>query len=164
MRTKSEYIPADRFHTQIKRVFSGEYHWAVNKKNEQMAHVVYDAVHENKLYEDERRGRGKDFATWIFSEEEGLQENIFSSGFELMIDARLEPDAAIGLHTHSQTEEIYYILEGTIRMTTVAADGQQLTAELNPGDAHAVKVGQSHYGIAGPQGVRFIAVAMRPTF
>jgi mannose-6-phosphate isomerase-like protein (cupin superfamily) len=164
MKHKSDYIPGDQFHTKMKRVYSGEYQWAVNKKKEQMAHVVYDAVHENRSFDDERRGHGKDYATWIFSEEEGLREGVFASCFELMIDARLEPNAAIGLHQHSQTEEIYYILEGSVKMTTLDINGKRITAELSPGDAHAVKIGQSHYGVAGPDGVRFIAVAFRLPF
>ncbi len=124
-----------------------------------MAHVLYEAVHENRAFEDARRGSGKDYATWVFSEEEGLREGIFSSGFELLIDAKLEPFASIGLHRHVATEEIYYILEGNIQMTTVAPSGEEDTQELAAGDAHAVKFGQSHYGTAGAEGVRFIAVA-----
>ena len=161
MKRKSDYVPGEKFHREIKRVYSGEYGFAVNKTADKMAHVVYEAVHENKEYQDERRGRGKDYATWIFSEEEGIREGIFNSGFELMIDARLEPHSAVGLHRHMETEEIYYILEGAIRMTTVDGQGQESSAELKSGDAHAVKLGQAHYGIAGPDGVRFIAVAFR---
>lgn len=126
-----------------------------------MANVVYDPAHENLSYQDARKGHGKDFATWIFSEEEGLKENLFTTNFELMIDATLEPNASIGIHFHDRTEEIYYILEGNIRMTTVGPDGKELTAELSAGDAHLVSLGQAHYGTAGPDGVRFLAVAIR---
>lgn len=80
---------------------------------------------------------------------------------EKLIDATLEPNASIGLHTHLRTEEIYYILEGSIRMTTVSPNGQELSDVLFPGDAHLVKLGQSHYGSAGPDGVRFLAVPIR---
>jgi mannose-6-phosphate isomerase-like protein (cupin superfamily) len=161
MKEKPEYIPGEKFHKEIKRVYSDSFDWAVNKKKANMAHVLYEAVHENREYQDERRGRGKDYATWIFSEEEGLREGIFASCFELLIDAKLEPLASIGLHCHDSTEEIYYILEGSIQMTTVAPSGKEHTEELVAGDAHAVKFGQSHYGTAGPEGVRFIAVAFR---
>ena len=161
MKKKSDHIPGDKFHTEIKKVYSGPLHWAVNKKKKDMAHVVYEAVHENRSYDDERRGHGKDFARWIFSEEEGIREGIFSSCFELMIDAELEPNASIGLHHHHKTEEIYYILKGNIRMTTVAWNGEESSEELKEGDAHAVLLGQAHYGTAGPKGVRFLAVAFR---
>lgn len=156
-----DYTNGDEFHNRIRRVYHGALDWAVNKKKEFMARVVYEPVHENQLYQDERRGSGKDFATWIFSEEPGTEEHLFESGFELMIDARLEANASIGLHPHHHTEEIYYILEGSIRMTTVNAGGEQSLADLAAGDAHMVKIGQSHFGTAGPQGVRFLAVAMR---
>jgi len=161
MKKTTEYIPAEKFHNEIKRVYFGSYDWAVNKKKENMAHVLYEAVHENRSFQDARRGRGKDYATWIFSEEEGLREGIFASTFELLIDAKLEPLASIGLHRHDATEEIYYLLEGSIQMTTVAPSGEERTEELVAGDAHAVKFGQAHYGTAGPEGVRFIAVAFR---
>lgn len=156
-----DYVKGDEFHHHIRRVYSGELNWAANKKKEFMARVVYEPAHENQQYQDERRGSGKDFATWIFSEEPGTEENLFESGFELMIDARLEANASLGLHSHHRTEEIYYILEGRIRMTTVSAQGEESHAELTAGDAHMVKIGQSHYGTAGPEGVRFLAVAMR---
>ncbi len=161
MKRKTGYVSGEEFHTQIKRVYSGEFDWAVNKKKKDMAQVVYDAVHENRSFEDERRGQGKDYATWIFSEEDGIREGIFSSCFELMIDAELEPNASIGLHHHDRTEEIYYILKGSIRMTTVGSSGEEHSEELSEGDAHAVRLNQGHYGTAGPKGVRFIAVAFR---
>ena len=161
MKRKSDYISGQEFHTKIKRVYSGDYGWAVNKKKQDMARVVYEAVHENQSFEDERRGHGKDYATWIFSEEEGIREGIFSTGFELMIDAEMEPNASIGLHHHHETEEIYYLLKGSIKMTTVGSEGEEHTEELHEGDAHAVCQGQAHYETAGPKGVRFLAVAFR---
>jgi mannose-6-phosphate isomerase-like protein (cupin superfamily) len=159
---REEFIEGKHFHERIRRVYLGRYEWAVNKKREDMAKVLYNPAHENLNFEDERRGRGKDYAVWIFSEEDGLKENLFESDFELMIDATLEPYAAIGFHHHHSTEEIYYFLEGTMEMVTQDATGRELSQHLKAGDAHFVKRGQSHYGIAGPGGVRFIAVAMRP--
>ena len=156
-----QFIQGDHFHSQIRRVYFGSYSWAVNKKKGEMARVLYDPAHENRSFDDARRGSGKDFATWIFSEEPGLEENLFESDFELMIDATLEANASIGLHTHHHTEEIYYVIEGSIHMTTIGTDGQQLTEELSAGDAHFVRRGQAHYGTAGQNGARFIAVAMR---
>ena len=163
MKDQDKYINGKHFHEQIRRVYFGRYEWAVNKKREEMAKVLYDPAHENVAFQDARRGIGKDYAVWIFSEEAGTEENLFESDFELMIDATLEPNAAIGLHHHHATEEIYYILEGAIQMVTIDRDGKEFSQELASGDAHFVKKGQSHYGIAGPDGARFIAVAMRPT-
>lgn len=161
MTKNTEYADGRVFHTQPRSVYSGTCGWAVNKKHEHMAKVLYDPAHENTAFSDERRGRGKDFATWIFSEEEGLKENLFTTGFELMIDATLEPAASIGLHTHFHTEEIYYVLEGSLRMTTVNGTGEEERCDLRAGDAHMVRLGQSHYGTAGPDGARFLAVAIR---
>src|SRR5262245_9260660 len=106
-----------------------------------MAKVLYVAPHENKAERGPKRGAGNDWAKWVFAEEPGIAEGIFSAPLELIIDARLEAGACIGLHTHERTEEVYYLLEGSLTMTTVGADGRELTAELAPGDAHAVKLG-----------------------
>jgi len=162
MKDAEKFINGNHFHEQIRRVYFGRYEWAVNKKREDMAKVVYDPAHENLAYDDARRGKGKDYAVWIFSEEEGLRENLFESDFELMIDATLEPNAAIGLHHHHSTEEIYYVLDGAIEMVTVDGNGREHSQKLMAGDAHFVARGQWHYGIAGADGARFIAVAMRP--
>ncbi|TMA29775.1 MAG: cupin domain-containing protein [Deltaproteobacteria bacterium] len=155
------YIPGDIFHAQLRKVYFGELDWAVNKKGGLMAHVLYLAPHENAAESGERRGRGKDFAKWIFAEEPGLEEKLFSTRFELAIDARLEPGAAIGLHFHDRTEEIYYLLEGELTMTTVERGGRELSAVLRAGDAHLVKLGQGHFGVAGSKGARFVAFAVR---
>ena len=155
------YILGEEFHKNRGKVYSKELGWAVNKKHKYMAKVLYEPVHENKAFEGEKRGKGKNFATWILSEEEGIKEGIFSTNFELMIDARLEPNASIGLHYHTTTEEVYYILEGTIDMVTVSENGDEFRQKLCKGDAHFVKLKQGHYGTAGKKGVRFIAVAVR---
>lgn len=161
MSAEPTYVPGDVFHSRIRKVYAGELDWAVNKQAGQMARVLYSAPHENREEQGDRRGHGKDFATWIFSEEPGLEEHLFSVPLELAIDARLEPGAAIGLHFHDRTEEFYYLLEGDLRMTTVERDGRERTVTLSPGDAHAVKLGQGHTGVAGAKGARFIAVAVR---
>ena len=48
-------------------------------------------------------------------------------------------------------------IEILMRLNRFAAEH---TETLGRGDAHVVKLGQAHYGIAGPRGARFIAVAM----
>lgn len=156
------YINGDQFHSTIKKVYEGEINQkAINKKDENMALVVYEPIHENNDFADIRKGNGKGYSKWVFAEEKGIEENIFTSNLELMIDTRLEPNAAIGLHKHTITEEVYYILEGSITMTTLNEDNSEFTETLNKGDAHVIKVSQSHYGQAGNQGVRFLTVAVK---
>ena len=102
----------EQFHVPGARVYSEPLGPAIHKRSEAMARVAYTAVHENRAFdiEDDRRGHGRDLATWIFSEEPGLEEGLFHCGLELMIDARLEPGAAIGQHRHASTEEVYLSL------------------------------------------------------
>jgi mannose-6-phosphate isomerase-like protein (cupin superfamily) len=155
------FIPGDLFHQSVRKVYDGDLEWAVNKVDGRMARVLYLAPHENQAESGDRRGHGRDYAKWIFSEEPGLEEHLFSTRFELAIDARLEPGAAIGLHFHDRTEEIYYLLEGELRMTTVERSGRESTATLRAGDAHLVRLGQGHFGVAGAGGARFVAFAVR---
>jgi len=154
----------EQFHVPGASVYAEPLGPAIHKRSEAMARVVYTAVHENRAFPagDDRRGHGRDHATWVFSEEAGLEENLFHGGLELMIDARLEPGAAIGLHRHAATEEVYYLLEGQLTMTTMLADGREVTATLRPGDAHGVRLGEAHWGRAGAEGCRFLAVGFRP--
>jgi mannose-6-phosphate isomerase-like protein (cupin superfamily) len=163
---ESGWTPGDDFHASVRKVYFGELDWAVNKRAELMARVLYVAPHHNAAEQGDRRGHGRDYATWIFSEEAGLREGLWSTRFELAIDARLEPGAAIGLHFHDHTEELYYLLDGELAMTTVergagGAPGRESTTTLRTGDAHLVKLGQGHCGVAGPGGARFIAFAVR---
>jgi mannose-6-phosphate isomerase-like protein (cupin superfamily) len=159
--SKKAYTPGDVFHTEQRPVYAGALGFAVNKKAERMARVVYEAPHFNAGETGVRRGAGRDFATWIFSEEGAQSERLFSTPLELMIDARLEPLAAIGLHHHEHTEEVYYVLEGRLRMTLVDPQHGEHTEVLEAGDAHLVKLGQGHYGQALETGARFIVVAIR---
>ena len=159
--TKDGYTPGDVFHSRKQPVYAGTPGFAVNKKAELMAKVVYEAPHFNASETGVRRGAGRDFATWVFSEEGEQAERLFSTPLELMIDARLEPFASIGLHHHEHTEEVYYVLEGRLRMTTVDPRHGEHTEELGAGDAHLVKLGQGHYGQALETGARFMVVAMR---
>lgn len=158
-----DVLTGAQFHVPGARVYAAPLGPAIHKRASAMARVVYAAVHENAAYPagDDRRGHGRDHATWIFSEEPGLEEGLFHSGLELMIDARLEPGAAIGLHRHATTEEVYYVLEGELSMTTVLEDGREVGATLHAGDAHGVRLGESHWGRAGALGCRFLAVGFR---
>lgn len=156
------YQPGEAFHREARPVYTGgPFGFAVNKRGAQMARVLYEAPHRNLQEEGVRRGAGLDRATWIFSEEGAQAERLFSTPFELMVDTRLEPGACIGLHLHPHTEEVYYLLEGRLRMTTVDPVHGEHTELLEAGDAHLVRLGQGHYGQALEEGARFIAVAVR---
>jgi mannose-6-phosphate isomerase-like protein (cupin superfamily) len=56
-----------------------------------------------------------------------------------LAEARLPPGGRTTPHYHPQTEEIYYILEGTARMTI----GEE-TSDVGPGDAIAIPPGEVH--------------------
>lgn len=60
---------------------------------------------------------------------------------KLVIDSRLEHGAAIGLHAHADNEGLYYLLEGSLRMTTVAGDSKGDHRPTPPRDATVVVAG-----------------------
>lgn len=136
---------------------------AVVKRGDRMQRVVYRPAHRNDAFPegDDRAGHGETVATWVFSEQAGTADGLFRAPLDVLHDTRVAPGAAIGLHLHDRTEEVYYVLEGALTMTTVLADGRVHSATLGPGDAHAVRLGQSHGGVAGPEGCRLIVVNLR---
>ncbi len=162
----SEPFDGAVFHAGAARIYDGdsvEEGFAATKRAEHMARVAYSPAHPNSAFPDDdaRAGRGEAVATWIVSEQDGTAEGLFAAPFDLVHDTRLAPHAAIGLHVHDATEELYYVLEGAVTVTTTAPDGRTHTATLGPGDAHAVRRGQAHHGEAGPDGCRMIVVAVR---
>jgi mannose-6-phosphate isomerase-like protein (cupin superfamily) len=56
-----------------------------------------------------------------------------------LAEARLAPGASTAPHYHMKTEEIYYILAGTARMT-IDSESQP----VGPGDAIAIPTGRTH--------------------
>ncbi len=56
-----------------------------------------------------------------------------------LAEARLPPGCATTPHRHLRTEELYYVLSGSARMTI---QGEQ--REVGPGDAIAILPGQLH--------------------
>jgi mannose-6-phosphate isomerase-like protein (cupin superfamily) len=69
-----------------------------------------------------------------------------------LAEARVPPGANTTPHYHPQTEEIYYVLEGTGRMHI--ANEQQ---DVRPGDAIAIPPGQVHQITnTGPTTLRFL--------
>lgn len=138
--------------------YLGELDWAINKRSALMARADYDPNHPNERETGARAGRGRTVATWVFCNRAGDGEGLFDAPLRLVIDARLDPHASVGLHLHERSEEVYYVLEGRLRVTTVGPDGRELTAELGPGDAHAVLHGQAHTCVAGAEGARMLVV------
>lgn len=158
---KKFYINGKKFHSQDIPVYQGEISDILVKKHELMAKVVYNEAHYNPHYDDYKRGQGKNYATWIFSEEPGKRECLLASSIELVMDACLEPEASIGLHTHHDTEELYYILEGDMLLFVEGTSGESREVRLDTGDAHLLRPGQSHAVKAGCRGCRFLTVGGR---
>jgi len=63
----------------------------------------------------------------------------FSSCIRFMHETTLPPHTSVGLHEHSDNEELYFVIEGKGQMTV---DGE--TAVMEPGDVCLTKSGSSH--------------------
>jgi mannose-6-phosphate isomerase-like protein (cupin superfamily) len=69
-----------------------------------------------------------------------------------LAEARLPPGASTTPHFHPKTEEIYYILDGTGRMTI-----DTVMRDVGPGDAIAIPPGAIHtIGNSGAKTLRFL--------
>ncbi|MPW30708.1 cupin domain-containing protein [Agarivorans sp. B2Z047] len=130
------------------------------KQAQHMATVVYQPAHLNPSAPAGMQGKGRLDGTWIYSEEPDKAEGILASGIELVMDSSLEANGSIGLHQHTHTEELYYLLSGELVITVVEGEEQQ-TQTLKVGDSHCIHPGQSHFVQAGSTGARFIVVAAK---
>jgi len=132
------------------------------KKGQYIANVRYEPSHFNPYTKEEWRGAGVIRGKWIFNEEPAKAEGLLSSNIELMMDTTVEPNASIGLHQHDKTEELYYVLSGSIEVTLLRDECEDVEI-LSAGDAHRIAPGQSHFIKAGAQGARIIVVAAKVT-
>lgn len=162
MKDGSQYISGDDFHHTGKPIYSSNTDWAVYKKQEFMSKIIYDPSHHNLDYDDERRGVGKNFVTWVFSEQSDTKEGLSTSGLDAVLKSVMGPNVSLGYHIHDTTEEVYYVIEGSITVTTEdPKTNRTLTETLGVGDAHLIRKGQAHYATAGPHGVVFLAILVK---
>jgi mannose-6-phosphate isomerase-like protein (cupin superfamily) len=136
--------------------------WAIVKRDDAMPQETAEPLHPNPRASGWLRGAGRATSKFVVAETSDLCEGLMQTALHLVSDTTLEPGAAIGLHAHHHSEEVWYVLRGTLTVVTVAGDGREAVHELDPGDAHVVRLGQSHAGRAGHSGARLIVVAVRP--
>ncbi|MFD2096277.1 cupin domain-containing protein [Corallincola platygyrae] len=140
------------------------YHQAVDsavfKRGEEVATVKYHPCHPNPDFEDYRKGEGTVWTKWLFSEDANKAEGLSECGINMFADFYMEPGSSIGLHQHSDKEEIYYVLEGSVTMLVEDPEHGSSEVTLMPGDAHLVKLGQSHAAVASSEGARIVTVSV----
>lgn len=68
-----------------------------------------------------------------------FKPRIFNDGLNKILIGKLEKNCSIGLHKHTGTSEIIYVISGSGIMTT---DG--IEEVLNPGDVTYCREGHSH--------------------
>lgn len=156
-------VNGELFHQQPKApIYDAPLGEVVVKRASGMTTVSYFPCHHNPDQLGAAAGRGETLTTWVFSEDGKTADGISKTPFNLFVDFTVEPNGSIGLHRHDDKEEIYYLLDGEMRMTVVTISGKEESFTLYPGDAHFIRLGQAHYGTAGPAGARMIAVCVRP--
>lgn len=152
----------DSFHQQQQAVYQGDRATATYfKQGGGMAHVCYSPAHANASVTGAGAGQGNNYCIWVAGEQGAQAEGISQSALDGILDSYLEPNASIGWHTHSYSEEIYYLLAGQLTVEMVDTSGQLHRWNLQPGDSHRVGPGMSHTAQAGGDGARFMAVMIR---
>jgi len=131
------------------------------KKAAGIANVVYQPAHKNSDTKKGQQGEGELLGKWLYNEQPDKQEKLLKSTIELFMDSSLAPNASVGLHPHSDTEEIYYLLEGKLEIELIGKDGITIKQTITPGDTHLIQPGESHFIQAGNKGARFIVVAAK---
>lgn len=82
---------------------------------------------------------------------------MFTDDANKIMQGKLEPGASIGYHTHTEDEEIIYILSGN--GTVINDDGE---LPVNPGETHYCPKGRSHSLVnTGSEDLLFFAVVAK---
>ncbi len=154
-----EWQDGEEFHRKSLDVYTGDATLrALFKRADDMAHVRYAPSHPNPSFEDFRGGRGSAYCVWLASEQDGQAEGVSRSAMDGLLDTWLEPRASVGWHTHRDTEEICYVLEGELEVRTEDGSGTVHTFGARSGDTSRVGPGMSHAARAGDNGARFLCI------
>lgn len=160
-RDQAAWQDGERFHAEALPVHTGDPSVAhLLKRGADMAHVAYLPSHPNADEQGVRAGAGTSRCVWVWSEQGAQAERISESCLDGIIDTWLDAGASIGWHLHDHTEEIYYLLAGTLTVTVQDRAGQEHVLDLLPGDTHRVGSGMWHGAVAGDDGARFVCVML----
>ncbi len=86
--------------------------------------------------------------------EKYFEVKTYNDGLNKIMMGKLIPGASIGLHTHTDSSEIIYVLSGSGKNI---CDG--IEERLNPGDTHYCKKGSNHTFINdGNEDLIFLAI------
>lgn len=75
----------------------------------------------------------------FYGGEKQITANMYVDGLNRIMTGKLAPGASVGLHTHENSSEIIYVLEGT---GTAIYDGEK--EALAPGICHYCPKGHNH--------------------
>ena len=155
------WADGSEFHRAAGPVYTGDPAIAhLFKRGADMARVAYRPSHPNPDEHEERAGRGTSRCVWLWSEQGAQAEGISDSCLDGMIDTRLDATASIGWHQHDRTEEIYYLLAGSLTVTVEDRGGREHVLTLVAGDSHRIGTGMWHGAVAGEDGARFLCVML----
>ena len=89
--------------------------------------------------------------------EKYFEVKTFNDGINKIMYGKLIPGASIGLHTHSDSSEIIYVISGSGKNIC-----EGIEERLNSGDSHYCKKGSSHTFINdGEEDLVFFAVVAK---
>lgn len=129
-----------------------------------MNKITYQNSHLNEDYPESSsfRGKGNNNCKFINSHKDAHISGFpGSANLENIIESYLEENASIGYHTHYDTDEYYYILEGNLYVEYDDADHNHYSDVLHPGDLHRISAKMSHTAKAAAGGCKFLAIIVK---
>jgi len=92
------------------------------------------------------QGNGETTVRWLFSEEDGTAEGLLAgTTFVFLHDTALTPQAATGMQSHAEMDEVLYVIAGTGQLHHRPTEGSPVLARmLRPGDAVLIRAGEYH--------------------
>ncbi|MFC3914717.1 cupin domain-containing protein [Pseudaeromonas sharmana] len=145
-------------HPVYRRPLAEDAHMKLSKH---MALVCYQPAHPNAEYTGAQGGTGRNECRWLACEQGTQREGISKGRLDALLDSKLDPHASIGWHTHADTEEYYYLLQGQL---WVEWQGDAIPRQglwMQEGDCHRLGPGLQHWAQAGESGARFIALSLK---
>ena len=102
--------------------------------------------------------RNRDRHAEPFATKDGSEvRELMQAAKQSLAEATVAPGQATERHHHRESEELYYVLEGSGELEV---DGER--REVGPGDAVLIPPGARHSFTGGPEGARFLCCCAPP--
>ncbi len=163
-------IPAEVFHqseghVNINRAPHDKVSGVIYKRAMHIKRVQYEPLIPAPEMPDPWQGAGAAIVRWVFSEQPGTAENILKNRRLVFLhDTTLLPGSSTGMQSHTELDEVIYVLDGEGMLHHRPTDGSPVLARpLRPGDAALIYAGEYHSVANSDAGeLRLIVLGLEP--